>query len=471
MYLSSNSATAAMLSAAGHAARCEKCFTLRADSTQDSESRLSWLISQTAKKISDLDLKFDELTLSIDCGMYAQHDIQSEFTDRKQIEATIAFDAEEAVATDANELAVTFNITGKNKLGANVTVFTSKRELIVNILEQFKTASLDPIYVEPDIVCLDRYLKNIMPAENSNNTLEVVIAPSMCYMICPSSEEFGPSIRSFLIYPEQDIVKILQRQIPITLAALAPKSENEITAVRLTGNTDGIDINRLKETTGLNVGIEKLWNGSPIEEGTDESSLAIAYGCALCEPTKSEPADFRKSFLPFEGKKRMLQKSFKLLMTYLTVLLIALGAHFQLKVMKINSAINEIDKRSKEDYSAVMFGKKPKSQPSVATQLMTAAKNIKKQGGMSVGDETSVPAQLTYIVQAINTLPDSVKLEINKITISARSITIIGSTQNRRQSLALLDAIKKHPKLEDGKKVFNNKPGTGDTFTISANLL
>ena len=472
VYLSYNNAVGVLLAGAGTSEVPSKCFNISTDPDLDSISRLNSLIGLTAKKISDLDIKFDELMVSVDCAMYAQHDIQSEFSDAKQIQATIAFDAEEAVATDANDLAVAFNITGKNALGSNVTVFTAKRELMANVLDQFKAAGLDPIYIEPDIVCLWRYLQNNISETTDSSTLTVVIAKNICYLVSPSNPGFAPSIRSFLVYPNQDIIPILQRQIPITIASFAPKAESEITTVALVGEVDGLLTEPLSKVTGLNVITVNPAQHSNVDEDTSAIDYAIACGTALSDLVKTDVSDFRQSFAPFQGKKRMMQKSFRVLMTYLTIFLIAAGVYLQAKVIKMNSAIADLEKKSAEAYSAVMYGKPPRPQPSVATQLTQIASTIKKQGGgLSVGDETSVPAQLTYLLQAINTLPGEVELQVSDITISARSITIIGNTKNRRQTLALADAIKKHPKLKKGKEVFKNKAGTGDTFTISAELL
>ena len=91
-------------------------------------------------------------------------------------------------------------------------------------------------------------------------------------------------------------------------------------------------------------------------------------------------------------------------------------------------------------------------------------------GGLSVGDEKSVSAQLTYLLQAINKLPKSAKLTIKSISITSRGITIMGYTNSRSSSMKLSKAIIDHKKLEKGKENFKFTPGTGDSFTIAAKL-
>ena len=58
IYLSYNNATAALLSGSGHKLNLHKAFTVNADPDLDTQSRVKSLISQLAKKVSELGLKF-----------------------------------------------------------------------------------------------------------------------------------------------------------------------------------------------------------------------------------------------------------------------------------------------------------------------------------------------------------------------------------------------------------------------------
>ena len=472
IYLSYNKATGVLLSGGTHKRVLHTGFCVSADPDLDSHNKIKSLISQIARKISEMELKFDDTALSLDSAMFARHDLHSEFTDHKQIASTIAFDAEEAVATDATELAVTFTVTGTNNIGSDVTVFTAKRNLLKDILAEFKSVNLDPATVEPDTVCLWRYLNDKLAKYMTDETLSVVLADGICYMICPWTEGFAGNVRSILIYPNQKIVPILARQIPITIAAHGQQSQEKITNIFLAGNTEHLDIETLANMTGLTVQIaELIGDDSQMDQKISAASLAIACGCGMAEYTRDHIADFRSNFMPFQGKKIIMQKSIRMLTVYLTVLMIAVGVYFQAKVYTKNNAIEKFNQDSQQFYSDVMFGKKASTRHmSIVTQLRTEANKVKKAGGgLSIGDENSVSAQLTYLLQAINSLPASVKLTVKDITIASRGITIVGNTNSRSSTLKLSKAIGDHKKLEKGKEDYKNV-GAGDAFTISAKL-
>jgi hypothetical protein len=471
--LSYNKATGILLSGGMHKSVVHTGFCVSADPDLDSHSKIKSLISQIAKKISEMGLKFDDTTLALDSAMFARHDLHSEFTDHKQIASTIAFDAEEAVATDAMELAVTFTVTGTNNIGSDVTVFTAKRDALKYILDELKSINLDPVTVEPDTVCLWRYLDDKLANYMTAETLTVVLADGICYLICPWLDGFAANVRSILIYPNQKIAPLLARQVPITIAAHAQQSQEKITNICLAGNLEDLDIEKLADMTGLSVQtVDLIGNDdSQIDHTISPASIAIAAGCGMAEHVKEHVADFRNSFMPFQGKKILLQKSIRTLTIYLTVLMIAVGVYFQAKVFSKNNAIETLNEKALEVYSDVMFGKKPNRHQAIITQLKNEANRVKKAGGgLSIGDEKSVSAQLTYLLQAINSLPSSVKLTVKDITISARGITIVGNTNSRSSSLKLSKAISDHKKLQKGKEDFKNAPGSGNAFTISATL-
>lgn len=472
IYLSYNKATGLLLSGGGHKTVMHSGFCVSADPDLDSHSKIKSLISQIAKKISEMELKFDDTTLALDSAMFARHDLHSEFTEHKQIASTIAFDAEEAVATDAMELAVAFTVTGTNNIGSDVTVFTAKREALKYILDELKSINLDPVTVEPDTICLWRYLNDKLENYMTAETLTVVLADGICYLICPWQDGFAANVRSILIYPNQKIVPLLARQVPITIASHTQQSQEKITNIFLAGNIEELDIEALAEMTGLSVQTADLVaEDSNIDPKISTASIAIAYGCSMAEHVKEHVADFRNSFMPFLGRKIILQKSIRTLTIYLTVLMIAVGVYFQAKVFSKNNAIEMLDQKAKEIYSDVMFGKKPNKHQAIITQLKNEANKVKKAGGgLSIGDEKSVSAQLTYLLQAINSLPANVGLTVKDITISARGITIVGNTRSRSSSLKMSKAISDHKKLQKGKEDFKNAPGSGDAFTISATL-
>jgi hypothetical protein len=252
--------------------------------------------------------------------------------------------------------------------------------------------------------------------------------------------------------------------------------ETPISNILIAGNIENVDTNALSEMTGFTVQTADLVSQQNIDDAqvTDKvgtTALAIAYGAAASELIKTDTSDFRREFMPFQGKKKLLQKSLRTLAVYLTILMAAIGVYFQAELYKKTTVITQLNEQAKESYSEVMFGQKPKTAPSIASQLKKEANDVKKAGGgLSVGDEKSVSAQLTYLLQAINKLPKSVKLTVKNITITSRGVTIMGHTNSRSSTLKLSKEINDHKKLEKGKENFKYTPGTGDSFTIAAKL-
>ena len=123
-----------------------------------SEDEPGTIALQAARAVRRQGLSFEDVFIAIDCGYYTQYKLHSEFDDYHQVESTIKFDAEEAAAMNAMNLAVTFDITGKDPNGSEVTVYTADRQLLTDILLDVQEGGLDPTLIEPDVSCLTQTL-------------------------------------------------------------------------------------------------------------------------------------------------------------------------------------------------------------------------------------------------------------------------------------------------------------------------
>jgi hypothetical protein len=80
------------------------CFDVSAQPDAESTTDFAELANQIAQNCTQRDLQFSHVAIAIDCSLYMQHDVHSSFSDRKQIESTVRFDTEEALATDISTL-------------------------------------------------------------------------------------------------------------------------------------------------------------------------------------------------------------------------------------------------------------------------------------------------------------------------------------------------------------------------------
>ena len=231
--------------------------------------------------------------------MYTQHNLRSDFTEYKQIANTIMFDAEEALARDATEMALTFSVIGPDgEAGSRVAVFTADRALLSTMLSEMQEQNLDPTAIEPDILCLARYLENFaVPKEV--RPLFVVFSHQSCYMILPQGSHASPLVRSFIVGRSQNVTSVLQREIPLTLAAM--NADEPVTAVFIAGENDALDTQKLAQSTGLDIETIELSTMVGAADaakinGTAPAEFAMAYGAALTEVKHVRPYDFRRSF-------------------------------------------------------------------------------------------------------------------------------------------------------------------------------
>ncbi|RKY04177.1 MAG: hypothetical protein DRP66_12090, partial [Planctomycetota bacterium] len=138
IYLSKKRATAVLLSRRGSHPEVLRCFSVQDDADLDSNDQSRQAPSppaQVAQTLASERLQYGEVAVSLDCTLYTQHNLHSEFTDHKQIANTIIFDAEEALARDATDMALTFTIASTDATGSQTTVFAADRAVLYEMLD------------------------------------------------------------------------------------------------------------------------------------------------------------------------------------------------------------------------------------------------------------------------------------------------------------------------------------------------
>lgn len=427
------------------------------------------LALQAARSIANDGQNVDESFVAVDCGYYTQYKLHSEFDDYHQIESTIKYDVEEAAAADAMNMAVTFDITGKAEVGSDVTAYTADRQALTDILLDVQEGAIDPTFIEPDVACLARALNQGTPLSDRAETLFIILAATSCYVI-RSQGDFAPAGRTFLIGSAQDVTGLLAREIMLARGAVA--DETPITSISLMGQIERVNAEQLAARTGLDVQIQ---TPDPVladvlEQNPDVAchELMIAYGAALAIRTRGHNPDFRRDFMPYQGRRRIVQSSLRLIGISLTVLLVAVAVFYQLKAFRINRDIAKLNARMLTDYKAANFGKKPIRGMPVPSSLKTELSRAKQaEAGIGPGGEKSVPAKLTYFFDAVNKTSPKVNIRIQQITITERSMKVKGNTNNRSGTMALFNQIKKHPRINLSSERVAAGPDNRDIFDIT----
>jgi hypothetical protein len=479
IYISTAKATAVLLSPnAAHPAVLGSCSVVKEsqEAREGEQPHGTSMVKQLATRLASSGFRYGEVCLSLDCALYTQHNLRSEFTEHKQIANTIMFDAEEALARDATEMALTFNVVGSDDNGSRVSVFTADRAVLNTMLTELQGENLDPTAIEPDILCLARFLEYFSRTRNVNS-LYVVLGGSetagggtgrKCYMIHPQGQHHGPLVRSFIMGGSQNATAVLQREIPLTLAAM--NLSEPVTEVFIDGPPDAVDTAKIAETTGIGIqAIDLAAMAGTAANGTAPTELAMACGAALAQVKRIRPNDFRRSFAPYQGRRLVLQKTLRAISIMVTVSMLVLGAYAQLKVFRKQNYVSQLEKNLAEDYRTVMYGADPPRSMPIATRLQSEYTKLNKIRGDGIGDESSIPAKLTYMLEAINGTPANIDLNVISIDLTGSRMSLRGDTNRRASTLTLFSAFMSHPKLQKIGEQWSEKSNR-DVFTVNLEL-
>jgi len=457
VYLSKDAATVVCLGSQGRDGNVLGCFSVSVEeqeeqnqsSTKNEAQRSAFFGAGLANLIdrgcTERELKFSEVAVALDCAMFMQHNVHSEFNEPKQIAATVRFDAEEALATDVTDVAIAFEITSSDQSGSALTVFTAQRKILSDVILSLQQYNIDPVSIEPDVNCLSRFIRQNISLPEDLHPFFCALSRRNGYFIVPAGEKEGPqktsAVRTFLVGPTQNRTELLAREVSVT-AALVETGE-AINCLKVFDSTGSVNCQQLSEKLGIEAsGVDWLQSAgtepAALADCADPVDFAIAYGAALAHLEKAQSINFRSDFMPYQGKKLRLQKALKFAAISVTVLALAVGVYFQSQLSETNKDRNELRKRLETDYSAVMFGRKlPAKYP--VKKLATELRRIKKESGPL--DKESVSARLTLVLEAFNKCAARTKLNIDSVSITSKSIRIVGDTPSLANTLKLRKAL------------------------------
>ena len=450
IYISKDSATVVCAEPGAGRGEVSGCFTVGVEDQAEAwPHALASLISQGC---SERQWEFAEVSVALDCAMFMQHNVHSEFRDPKQIAATVRFDTEEALATDVSDAAISFQITSSGEQGSELTVFTAKKQMLSDIILSLQSSGMDPAGIEPDVNCLLRYLCGRIPPEELDHggTIFGFLSSRSGYLIAPCpdglSSERGGRVRTFLVSRATDRTALLAREAIMT-AALSGGGE-PISRIRVFDSVGSIDYKQLGERLGLEAAemdLLELSGGDreQLADCGDPVDFAIAYGAALGLATRAPAANFRDDFMPYQGKKVKLQKTLRYFSLSVTVLLVAVGLYFQTQLFSVNKYRQRVRARFATDYSTVILNSRLPAEFKFTTAEKTLEK-VKRRLAKdpSLVDTGSAASKLTLVLDALNKSAAQTNLNIKSVSISPRSMTIIGDTSSPANTLRFFATVK-----------------------------
>jgi len=467
IYLTRDKAAVVCLDSPQVSAEIIDCFEVSLEQAQDLGG-----FTELADKIAQLcgqhDLQFSHVAVALDCSLYMQHDVHSSFSDKKQIESTVRFDTEEALATDISDVALASGILSSDESGSALRVFTSPKTVLAEVINALAANNLDPVTVEPDVTCLcrfitSRYFDGRRPPEG---VLFAALSESNGYFVGPLHSDSETSLiqRTFLIASGQDRNNALLRQAPLSIARLSPGIT--LSKLLLLDSAGLLQADQIGPVLGLDTEFAEF----TLPQGcSNPVAFAAACGAALSHLQKDPHISFRSDYMPYLGKRRRLERTLKIISISACVILIAVGINLTLRLMQKNKPVKLLCEKLAADYLAAL-----PDEEKMPSKLTVARKDLKKardhiervrSGQLSATGEQSVPARLTAVLQAFNAVASQTNLKIEKISVTARNITITGDTSNRSNTLQLLAEIKKTMNVQ--QENLGTQAGR-DTFSITA---
>ena len=149
IYLAKDRATVVCLEVQGRERKLVGCFSVSPE--QSEQPAFQALAQRIAAVCAERQIKFTEAAVALDCAMFMQHSIHSEFSDARKIAQTIRFDTEEALGTDATDVAIAFKINSTDQTGADISAFTTQKQMLSDLLGALQSNNIDPFSVEPDV--------------------------------------------------------------------------------------------------------------------------------------------------------------------------------------------------------------------------------------------------------------------------------------------------------------------------------
>lgn len=473
IYVEPDKATVVFAARAGGKIEVIEQFCIAAAQQQQQQS---FSFAQTAKDIAaacqEKQLVFADIAVAVDCRLYRQQILHSEFTEPRQIAQTIKFDAEEALAVNAAETAVAFEIAAKGLSGSEVTVFAISAGVMSEIILALQNSKLDPVTVEPDSICLRRMIQQ-MPGWNEDpKPMWMAISKNKCFIISPPGQKGNAPVRAFLTGIGQSRGALLAREMMLTTAAVGTWRQGR--KIMIYDSVSQVDTEALAQQSGL--AVETFDPSETIAAKTeqlpqcDSLDVIIAAGAAAGVLVKGEKVDFRPFFLPYQGKRAILEKTIKMLSVSMAVLFIAVGIFLHLWYYGTNNDRNRLKEKFRAEYAIAMTGAKFTKGSEAVRKLKSEINRIKdvKSGLLSTAGEDSVEARLTFLFEALNGVPKDVDIEIEKIAITTKTMNITGSTSSRGY-LPLFGAVDKHPKLTRGQSSYQSKDNR-DHFRLTIEL-
>ncbi len=460
IYLAKDHAAVVCLTIDDRGRRVSACFSVSPDGAEQPAAQI--IPQRIAALCAERKITFSETAVALDCGLFLQHSVRSEFTDVKKITQTVRFDTEEVLGADATDFAIAFKIDASDKAGSTLSVFTAKKQMLAELISAFAASNLDPGSVEPDVNCLARFILANVSLPADARPLFALLGRQNAYFVSPLTAVWQgavpsapASMRTFLLRPQNRTEQLI-KQVSMTAALLQTGeavNRIEVFDSAKSVNTGEVAKNLTIQTELIDVIDSARVTPEQVADCPDTVEFVIAYGAALSFADPPRNANWRSDFMPYQGRKMRLQKTIKLLSVAASVLMFALGLYGLMNALQVNKYRASLREKFAKEYAAVMFGQKAPGTETATVKLQTkeavrklstALRRVKdaQKGGVSLTGEEAVAGKLTLVLQAFNKCAKETGINVDSVSITDKAITISGNTSSPDSTLKVFDALR-----------------------------
>ena len=452
MYLAKDHAVVVCLTVQDRDINLAGCFSVSLE--QPEQSDFQAIGRRIAAACAERHFNFAETAVALDCAMFMQHNVHSEFSDVRKLAQTVRFDTEEALGTDATDIAIAFKIDSADQAGSNLSVFTAPKQLLAELLPALQANNLDPVSVEPDVNCLARFVCQNVSLAGGARPLFALLSRRNGYFITPVSSPWlaisptpPAAMRTFLL-SAQNRNELLARQVSMTTALLrtaGPIDRLEVFDAADSVNCDDIAKKLAVQAERIDIIASARLSAENLTDCPDPVEFAIAYGAAIAYLDLPQNTNWRSDFMPYQGRKLRLQKTLKLFSAITVILMLALGILGLMQALQLNRYRAGLRGKFAGEYAAVMLGQPaPDKSKEAVRRIGTALRRIKdaQKGSLSLTGDEVVAGKLTLVLQAFNKCAEAARINIESVSITDKSITISGETSGPDSTLKVFDALK-----------------------------
>jgi len=396
---------------------------------------------------------------------YQTYFYHSEFLDRNKIDETLRFDIEEEIAIDAEAISLCYEMRHSESEGSELTIHTTDRNELGELLSVFEHAELDALVVQPDIVSWEYYLREFANLENGS----LVVAWSKGVLYLAVLDQLGRALvtRTILCDSSDAVDDILSMELGRSLALA---DEAALPSVLWYHQAD------LNEALLAKISLEFGLEVKPLEQS--DAGVAFAIGAALAYFADGDAADFCADSLTPATVKKIRKYGIFGLAAVVSLLAIVFGF-----IMHIRAGRYEQVHQSGREQIAQMWHKAfPDKKDDTSTEqklknLRTLYRSASKRA--SGGKETQAATQsaaytLMLVLDALDTLPEKFDLVITQLATGPGETTLTGSLAGLAEKEKLDSVFNEDEQLEivkwdvrppsAGKK---GAKGTRRTFNVT----